>query len=49
MSDNNNLVFNVTAFCDIGEYVDINFSGDYLDYDGNSNTINGVIPVLRDE
>lgn len=46
--DNNNIIYNVTALGDVGEYIDINFSGTYEDYNGNSHTITGVIHVLRD-
>lgn len=45
---NNNIVYNLNALGNVGEYIDINFSGDYEDYDGNPHTINGVIHVLRD-
>jgi hypothetical protein len=47
--NNNNIIYNVTSFGEVGDYVDINFSGDYLDYDGNPHTISGIIHVLRDE
>ncbi|WP_299554098.1 hypothetical protein [Seonamhaeicola sp.] len=46
---NNNIIYNVTALGDVGEYIDINFSGTYEDYNGNPHTISGVIHVLRDE
>ena len=45
---NNNIVYNVTALGDVGEYIDINFSGIYEDYNGNPHSITGVIHVLRD-
>lgn len=45
---NNNIIYNVTALGDVDEYIDINFSGDYEDYNGNTHTISGVIHVLRD-
>jgi len=49
MSDeNNNITYNLTALGEVGEYIDINFSGSYEDWDGNSHTINGVVHVLRD-
>lgn len=48
MSGTNNVVFNLTTFGDVGEYIDINFSGDYEDYNGNAHTITGVIHVIRD-
>ncbi|TYA74755.1 hypothetical protein [Seonamhaeicola marinus] len=46
--NNNNIIYNVTALGNVGEYIDINFSGSYEDYNGNPHTISGVIHVLRD-
>ncbi|WP_299124992.1 hypothetical protein [uncultured Winogradskyella sp.] len=46
---NNNIVYNLTSFGGVGEYIDINFSGDYEDYDGNPHTINGIVHVFRDQ
>lgn len=46
--DNNNIIYNLTSLGDIGEYIDINFSGSYEDYQGIPHTINGVVHVLRD-
>lgn len=46
--NNNNIVYNVTALGEVGEYIDINFSGDYEDRNGNPHTINGIIHVIRD-
>ena len=46
--ENNNVTFNLNTLGTIGEYIDINFSGDYEDYQGNTHTINGVIHVIRD-
>lgn len=45
---NNNIIYNVTALGDVGEYIDINFSGDYEDRNGDPHTISGVIHVIRD-
>jgi hypothetical protein len=46
---NNNIVFNLNTFAtNVGGYFDINFSGNYQDYDGNPHTITGVIHVIRD-
>ncbi len=45
---NNNIIFNLTTLGEIGEYIDINFSGDYEDSIGNIHTINGVVHMLRD-
>lgn len=42
------LLFNITSFGEVGEYIDINFSGDYLDTQGNQHTIAGIVHVLRD-
>jgi len=46
---NNGIIYNLTSFGGVGEYIDINFSGDYEDYNGNPHTITGVVHVLRDE
>lgn len=46
---NNNIVFNLNELGAVGEYIDINFSGDYEDYQGNPHTINGVVHILRDQ
>lgn len=46
--NNNNITYNVTALGAVGEYIDINFSGSYEDFNGNPHTIAGVIHVLRD-
>lgn len=45
---NNNVTYNLTTIGQIGEYIDVNFSGSYEDYDGNPRTISGVVHVLRD-
>ncbi|WP_296382542.1 hypothetical protein [Winogradskyella sp.] len=45
---NNNITFNLSALGEVGEFIDINFSGDYEDYDGNPHTITGVVHVYRD-
>ncbi|WP_340154876.1 carboxypeptidase-like regulatory domain-containing protein [uncultured Winogradskyella sp.] len=47
-STNNNIIFNLTTLGAAGEYIDINFSGAYEDYNGNPHTITGVVHVLRD-
>jgi hypothetical protein len=46
--ENNAIVFNLTTLGDVGEYIDINFSGNYEDNNGNPHSIIGVIHVLRD-
>ena len=45
---NNNVIYNLTSLGEVGEYIDINFSGDYIDFSGNPHTINGIIHVVRD-
>ena len=47
-STNQNITISISAIGNIGEYLDINFSGDYDDLNGNNHTINGVMHVLRD-
>lgn len=46
---NNNVIYNLTALGNIGEYIDINFSGDYEDSNGGVHSITGIIHVLRDQ
>ena len=46
---NNNIIYNLNSFGEVGEYIDLNFSGDYEDYQGNAHTITAVIHVLRDQ
>ena len=50
ISNTNNFIqYNLSSFGSaIGEYIDINFGGDYEDYQGVSHTISGVIHVKRD-
>ena len=46
---NNFIEYNLSAFGSaIGEYIDLNFSGEYEDNQGVSHTISGVIHVKRD-
>ncbi|RKE91940.1 carboxypeptidase-like regulatory domain-containing protein [Ichthyenterobacterium magnum] len=45
---NNNIIYNLTSIGNVGEYIDINFSGSYEDFNGNSHTITGIIHVIRD-
>ena len=46
---NNEITFNLSSFGNsVGEYIDINFGGDYEDYQGVLHTISGVIHVKRD-
>ena len=47
--ENNQIIFNLTAYGNaVGEYIDINFGGDYEDNQGVAHTITGVIHVKRD-
>ena len=45
---NNTVISNITNFGNVGEYIDINFSGDFTGLDGASHSVIGVIHVLRD-
>lgn len=44
----NTINFHLNSLGNVGEYIDINFSGNYLDDLGTSHTISGTIHVLRD-
>ena len=47
--ENNQITFNLNAYGNaVGEYIDINFGGDYQDNQGVAHTITGVIHVKRD-
>ena len=49
-NQNNSIQYNLSQFgSTTGEYIDINFNGDYEDFQGNPHTITGVIHVKRDE
>lgn len=49
-NQNNSIQYNLSQFGSTpGEYIDINFNGDYEDFQGNPHTITGVIHVKRDE
>jgi len=49
VSNTNNMIsFNLNTLGNVGEYIDINFSGAYEDYNNQPHTITGVIHVLRD-
>lgn len=48
-STNNNITYSLTALGEVGEYIDINFSGSYEDFQGNPHTITGIVHVLRDQ
>jgi len=45
---NNNIIYNLTSLGNVGEYIDVNFSGSYEGFYGDSHTITGVIHVIRD-
>ncbi|WP_299366376.1 hypothetical protein [Winogradskyella sp.] len=47
-SENNAITYNLNALGEMGEYIDINFSGTYEDFQGNTHTITGVVHVIRD-
>ena len=45
---NNEITFSLSKFGNTsGEYIDINFGGNYQDYEGVSHSITGVIHVKR--
>lgn len=44
----NTVVSNITSFGAVGEYIDINFSGNFVGLDGNTHSVVGTIHVLRD-
>ncbi|HET8839523.1 MAG TPA: carboxypeptidase-like regulatory domain-containing protein [Flavobacteriaceae bacterium] len=46
-NNNSTIEFNLTNLGDIGEYIDINFSGSYNDYEGNPRTLTGIVHVIR--
>ena len=45
---NNNVIYNLTSLGSVGEYIDINFSGTYEDFNGNSHSITGIVHVFGD-
>lgn len=45
---NNTINYNLSALGEVGEYIDVNFTGSYEDSNGNPRTITGVVHVLRD-
>lgn len=47
-NSNNNIIYNLTTLGAVGEYIDINFSGTYEDFDGAAHSLSGVVHVLRD-
>lgn len=47
-SDTLNITLNLTALGDVGEYIDANFSGTYIDSDNVTHTIDGAVHMIRD-
>ena len=43
-----NMTFNLNAYGQVGDYIDITFGGEYVDYQGTPHTIDGSLHVLRD-
>ncbi|WP_296314107.1 hypothetical protein [Winogradskyella sp. UBA3174] len=46
---NNNITYNLSTLGEVDDYIDINFSGSYEDFNNVPHTITGVIHVLRDQ
>ena len=44
----NDIIYHITSVGEIGEYIDINFSGSFEDTNGMPHTIIGVAHVIRD-
>lgn len=47
-NDTLNITLYLTALGNIGEYVDANFSGTYIDSNNETHTIDGIIHMIRD-
>ena len=47
-NENNEITYNLTSIGEVSDYIDINFTGAYEDYNGDSHTITGVVHVYRD-
>ena len=45
--DNNTIIYNLENIGDVGQYIDITFSGTY-DNGTGTHTITGIVHVLRD-
>ena len=43
-----NIVFTINSLGNIGEFIDVSFSGSYIDYNNQNRTITGVAHVVRD-
>lgn len=48
MTTTQNFQFVVTNFGAVGDYIDLTFSGNYVDINGVTRTITGTIHVRRD-
>ena len=46
---NSEMTFNITQFGPAGDFLDMDISGDYVDFNGASHTFSATIHVLRDE
>ncbi|MGH1383427.1 hypothetical protein [Kordia sp.] len=42
------IVFNITSIGPVGTYIDVSFTGNYIDQLGNTNTITGNAHIIRD-
>lgn len=47
-NDTLDIILNLTALGNIGEYIDANFSGTYTDQDNVTHTIDGAVHMIRD-
>lgn len=47
-NDTLNIILNLTALGNVGEYIDANFSGTYIDSDNVTHTIDGAVHMIRD-
>ncbi len=48
MALSNPITFDLISVGSIGQYISINFAGDYVDYNGTINTIQGEVRIYRD-
>ena len=44
----NAISYNLNTLGEVGEYIDVNFTGTYEDYNGEPHTISGTVHVIRD-
>jgi len=44
----NDIIFNITSIGNIGEFIDVNFSGTFTNFDDEESYISGTIHVRRD-